>query len=95
MITQIGRAHVPVGKFALLHTGGGKIGDGLWGDPPEVSAARFMDVTTSEVSPYVYVSQYAENDPAVTWTKASALFMPVLYNPNALYVATYTSTSGG
>lgn len=82
------------GKFAFMHTGGGKIGDGLWGDPPEVSASRFMDVSGSEVSPYVYVSQYAENDPAVTWTKASALFIPVLYNPNALYVATATATPG-
>lgn len=84
----------PVGKFTFAHTGGGKIGDGLWGDPPEVSASRFMDVAASEVSPYVYVSQYAENDPAVTWTKASALFMPVLYNPNALYVASYANTPG-
>lgn len=82
----------PQGKFTFLHTGGGNIGDGLWGDPPEVSAARFMDVSGSEVSPYVYVSQYAENDPAVIWTKASALFMPVIYNPNALYVASYVST---
>ena len=85
----------PIGKYAFAHTGGGKIGDGLWGDPPEVSAARYMDVAASEVSPYVYISQYAENDPAVTWTKASALFMPVLYNPNALFVASYTSTTGG
>jgi hypothetical protein len=30
----------------------------------------------------------------VTWTKASALFMPVLYNPNALYVAAYANTPG-
>ena len=70
------------------------LGDGLWGDPPEVSAAKFMEVGESEVSPYVYVSQYAENDPAVTWTKASALFVPVLYDPNALYVATAISTTG-
>ena len=70
----------------------GKLGDGLWGDPPEVSAAKFMEVSESDVSPYVYVSQYAENDPAVTWTKASGLFMPVIYNPNALYVATATAT---
>ena len=51
-----------------------------------------MDVSGSEVSPYVYVSQYAENDPAVTWTKASALFMPALYNPNGLYVAAAQET---
>ena len=71
-----------------------KLGRGLWGDPPEVSAAKFMEVSESEVSPYVYVSQYAENDPAVTWTKASGLFMPVLFSPDSLYVATAIATPG-
>ena len=42
----------------------------------------------STASPYVYVSQYIENDPAVLWTKASGLFIPVLYNPNSLFIAT-------
>ena len=84
------------GLYAFLHTNGGKVGDGIWGDPPEVSAAKYgLDVSTSEVSPYVYVSQYTEKDPAVTWTKASALFMPALYNPNALYVASYANTPAG
>lgn len=66
----------------------GSLGVGLWGDPPEVDAARFMNVSQSEASPFVYVSQWTENDPAVLWTKASALFMPVLYNPNSLFIAT-------
>ena len=84
------------GRYTFLHTNGGKVGDGLWGDPPEVSAAKYgLDVSTSEVSPYVYVSQYTEKDPAVTWTKASALFMPALYNPNAIYVAAYANTTAG
>ncbi len=86
------KRYYPANKVSFFHADG-KIGDGLWGDPPEVSAARFMDVSGSEVSPYVYISQYAENDPAVTWTKASALFMPVLYNPNALYVASVIETA--
>ncbi len=75
-------------------SGAGTIGDGLWGDPPEVSAAQFsdMEVGGSEVSPFVFVSQYAEHDPAVTWTKASALFMPALYNPSGLYVASIQET---
>ena len=84
--------YYPANKVSFFHADG-KLGDGIWGDPPEVSAAQFMDVSGSEVSPYVYVSQYAETDPAVTWTKASALFMPVLYNPNALYVASVTETA--
>ena len=74
----------------------GRIGTGLWGDPPEVDAARAFDggVTASGESPFVYISQWGETDPAVLWTKASALFMPVLYNPNGLYVATAIETPG-
>lgn len=67
---------------------GGKMGIGLWGNPPEVDAGQFMSVGSSGVSPYVYVSQWMETDPAVLWTKASGLFMPVLYNPNSLFIAT-------
>ena len=67
----------------------GMIGTGLWGNPPEVDAARFYDVSTEpSVSPYVYVMQWMETDPTVLWTKASALFIPVLYNPNFLFIAT-------
>ncbi len=67
----------------------GKLGVGLWGNPPEVDAANFYNVNTEpSVSPYVYVMQWMETDPAVLWTKASGLFMPVLYNPNSLFIAT-------
>ena len=83
--------YYPEAKISFFHADN-KLGDGLWGDPPEVSAAKFMEVYGSEVSPYVFISQKAEFDPAVTWTKASALFVPVLYDPNALYVATAIST---
>ena len=88
------RREYPADKCTFF-SADGKVGDGLWGDPPEVSAAKFMDVAASQVSPYVFVSQYAENDPAVTWTKASALFMPVLYNPNGLWVASVVATPAG
>lgn len=67
---------------------GGRLGTGLWGDAPEVDASGFYDVGGSQVSPYVYIMQWMETDPAVLWTKASSLFMPVLYNPNSLFIAT-------
>lgn len=85
--------YYPANRITFFHADA-KIGDGLWGDPPEVSAAKFMEVSQSSESPFVYVSQYTENDPAVVWTKASGLFMPVLYNPNALYVAAAANTPG-
>lgn len=73
---------------------GGQLGIGLWGDPPEVDIEKFGNIggTEPSVSPYVYVSQYKENDPAVIWTKASALFVPVLYNPASLFIGTITDS---
>ena len=73
---------------------GGRLGVGLWGDSPEADVAQLLDVSQSGVSPFVYITQWSEQDPAVLWTKASALFMPVLYNPDSLYIATAIKTPG-
>lgn len=73
----------------------GRLGTGLWGESPEADASQFLAVSSEpSVSPYVSVTQWAENDPAVLWTKASGLFMPVLYNPNSLFIADVTETAG-
>lgn len=72
---------------------GGRLGVGLWGDSPEADAAQFLNVSQSGTSPFVYITQWAEEDPAVLWTKASSLFMPVLYNPTSLFIATATETA--
>lgn len=70
----------------------GKMGIGLWGNPPEATTEIDTNISGSEVSPYVTITQWAENDPKVTWTKASALFVPVLYSPDSLYIATMKSS---
>lgn len=89
------KRYFPVDKVTFFATNpGGRMGVGLWGNPPEVDAGQFMEVDTSEQSPYVYISQWMEKDPAVLWTKASGLFMPVLYNPNSLFIASVTETPG-
>lgn len=87
--------YYPLDKITFFATNpGGKLGTGLWGDPPEVDAANFYSVSAeSSVSPYVYVMQWMESDPAVLWTKASALFIPVLYNPNSLFIASTAETT--
>lgn len=83
------KRYFPENKVTFFATNpGGKLGTGLWGNPPEVDAARFYSVGGSGVSPYVYIMQWMETDPAVLWTKASSLFMPVLYNPDSLLIAT-------
>ena len=87
--------YFPEDKITFFATNpAGNIGTGLWGDPPEVDIARFMDVRQSGVSPYVFVSQWIENDPTVLWTRASGLFMPVLYDPASLWIATVEDSEG-
>lgn len=83
--------YYPQDKITFFATNpGGRIGIGLWGDSPEADASGFYDVSGSTVSPYVYIMQWMETDPAVLWTKASSLFMPVLYSPDSLFVASTT-----
>lgn len=83
------KRYYPENKVTFFATNpGGVLGTGLWGDSPEVDAAGFYTVGGSTVSPYVYLMQWMEKDPAVLWTKASALFMPVLYSPDSLFIAT-------
>lgn len=88
--------YFPKDKITFFGTGNGmRLGSGLWGIPPEEQIARFgVETGSSALNPYVYVTQWAEKDPAVVWTKASGLFMPVLFNPYSLYVATVKNTPG-
>lgn len=87
--------YYPKNKITFFaKTAGGNLGTGLWGDPPETDVAQLLDVAASTESPYVYITQWTEHDPSVLWTKASALFMPVLYNPNSLFITTVQETPG-
>lgn len=91
IITQ--NRYYPQDKITFFATNpGGRLGVGLWGDSPEADAAAYYDVKGSTVSPYVYIMQWMETDPTVLWTKASSLFMPVLYSPDSLFIATAVDT---
>lgn len=72
-------------------TPNGRLGVGLWGDPPSV-INPLIRAKGSSVSPYVFVDQWTETDPDVLWTRARGLFVPVLYNPSSLYIATVTDS---
>lgn len=91
------KRYYPTNKISFFATNpGGRMGVGLWGDPPEVTVPGNLMNASAEpsVSPYVYISQWVEKDPVVLWTRASGLFMPVLYNPNSLWIATVQETPG-
>ena len=92
-VTKIQR-YFPKDRVTFFGTVNGmRLGADLWGVPPEIEINGMgANVSGSSVSPYVYVTQWAEKDPAVVWTKASALYMPALFAPQALYLGTVADT---
>lgn len=89
------KKYYPENKITFFSTNlGGKLGVGLWGETPEQDVARFFETAKNAgVSPYVFITQWAEKDPAVLWTKASSLFIPVLYDPYSLFIGTVQGDS--
>ena len=94
--TVIAKRYFPENGITFFATpnGGALLGDGLWGDPPSTDAGLNENTTGSSESPYVYIKQWHEDDPDILWTGASTLFMPVLYKPDSLYIATAIETPG-
>lgn len=94
-VTQ--KRYFPENKVAFFGLSGGlgRMGAGLWGDPPEIDAGAYMSVGQAADTRFVYISQWMEKDPAVLWTKASGLFIPVLFNPASLWIATVVDPGTG
>lgn len=89
----VSKRYYPQNKITFFaNSANGNLGIGLWGDAPELDVQQLLAVAPSDVDPYVVITQWAEKDPSVLWTKASTLFMPVLYNPNSLFIATAAET---
>jgi hypothetical protein len=81
--------YFPENVFSFFGTANGmKFASSIWGAPPEERLGRYYaSAGQSSESPYVYMTQFIKEDPAILWTKASTLYVPVLYNPNSLYIA--------
>lgn len=90
------KRYFPKNVVTFFGTANGmRLGAGLWGAPPEEDLAGYYEQSgDSGVSPYVYMTQWAEKDPAILWTKASTLYIPVLFNPYSIYIAKVIETAG-
>lgn len=66
----------------------GKVGNGLWGvTPEEESLGQYTEKSANQ---YITLTQWPTQDPVAVWTKASGLFIPVLPNPDSLFIASVT-----
>lgn len=84
--------YFPKNKIAFMTTmANGSVGAGLWGVTPEEEAQGAF--TAASQNQYIAMTQWQTPDPVAIWTKASGMFIPVLPDPNGLYVATVTLPS--
>lgn len=80
----------PDDKMAFLSNGtAASFGAGLWGVTPE--EAEYGQYSEKNADQYITITQWATQDPVAVWTKASGLFIPVVPNPNGLFIAADTS----
>lgn len=72
-----------------------QLGIGLWGVSPE--EAEYGQYSGKSADQYITITQWATQDPVAVWTKATGLFIPVLPDPNALFIASVKpdETTGG
>lgn len=76
----------PEDKVVFMSNGtAASFGVGLWGVTPE--EAEYGQYNEKSANQYITLTQWATPDPVAVWTKASGLFIPVLPDPSALFIA--------
>jgi hypothetical protein len=78
----------PANKIALLPPTNVKIGETLWGAPIESQDPRY-GLAGAESG--VAVGAYYSEDPQTLWTRATAIVLPIIGNPDVTMTATVTS----
>lgn len=87
--TESTKRFFPENKISFI--GVPSLGVGLWGVTPEEE--EYGQYTEKSSDQYITITQWATEDPVAVWTKASGVFIPVLPDPGALFVATDTTSS--
>lgn len=76
---------IPQDRVLLLPGGDSQLGTTLWGTTAEALDTDFnIDETQA---PGIVAGSYSTKDPVALWTKASAIGLPVLANPDLTFVA--------
>ncbi|MGW1269685.1 major capsid protein [Streptomyces sp. NPDC002491] len=75
----------PANKIALLPPSNVKVGETLWGAPIESQDPRY-GLAGSEAG--VAVGAYYSEDPQTLWTRATAIVLPIIGNPDVTMVST-------
>lgn len=78
-------------SFLASYNGMQNFGVGLWGVTPE--ERKQGPWTAKSAQQFITLTQWEEPDPVAVWSKASGLFIPVMPNPEGLFIATVKLTA--
>lgn len=78
----------PANKISLLPPANIKVGETLWGTPVESTDPRY-GLGGAEAG--VAVGAYYSEDPQTLWTRATAIVLPIIGNPDVTMTATVTA----
>lgn len=70
---------------------GTSLGVGLWGVTPEEN--KQGPFTQKSMNQFITLTQWETPDPVAVWTKASGLFIPVLPDPDSLFICNVGGTT--
>ena len=79
----------PANKITFLTTRG-VVGASIYGVTPEERQELSTDYSVRE-NMFVTLTRWKEPDPATVWMKGSSVYVPVLADPNGLFIATVSA----
>ena len=76
--------------FSIYTVNAGEaVGIGLWG--PTIEEEAYGPWTAKSAQQFITITQWTTPDPVALWTKASAMFIPILPDPKGLFILTVSS----
>jgi hypothetical protein len=79
---------IPANRFVLRTA---NLGETQWGITPDALELVSTGAMVNSDAPGIIAAAYTEVDPLTKWTKATGACLPVLADPNGLFVATVTA----
>lgn len=84
-VNGTGTRVIPDNRLVFLPGGNSQLGSTLWGTTAEALDPDFGVDSTQ--APGIVAGSYSTKDPVALWTKASAIGLPVLANPDLSFVS--------
>jgi hypothetical protein len=67
-----------------------EFGKGIFAPTPD-EVKQVKGYNNADIQQFVYLKAWAEEDPSITWTMGSAVYLPLPLDINSLFIATISA----